>query len=387
MSFLITVMVSLGVAFALGEFFRRMGFPVMVGQILAGVLVSLPLISQHVFRNDLTDLGLIAQLGIVFLMLIAGLETDYTKLKKSSHDILIVSVLSAVLPFALGFLLTIMLGYSYIAATVVAACLSMTAVGTNLPALIDLKLLNTKVGRLIVGSGIADDLFEILFLSMILIIAQKGGYAEVIALPLKILGFVVLVYIIVKLIPMLINAIVQEHSESSEFMMIILLALFIAAISTLFGLGPIVGAFAAGLMIRAIMNKTEERKMVKDLSVIGFGFVVPFFFINIGMNFDVRLLLGYWPLMLVIALAAIMGKLLAALLSSPFTHLDYRQSMILGWGLNSRGAVELVIAEVARLNGIINLELYAAIVVMALVSTILSPLVLPHYVKKYPTLS
>jgi Kef-type K+ transport system membrane component KefB len=126
-----------------------------------------------------------------------------------------------------------------------------------------------------------------------------------------------------------------------------------------------------------------EKRLISDLKTVTFGLIVPFFFVFVGLNFDFKAITAFPFLFVLILAVAITGKLVGALLSAFSAKLTFQQSMLIGWGMNSRGAVELVIAEVARQAGLIPIEIYSSIVAMAIITTIIFPIVLKFYMKKY----
>ena len=382
--FIVTIMVCLAVSFALTMFSERLGIPSVIGQILAGIILGIPFLKNFIIgENGSAAISLFSEFGVIFLLLLAGMQTDLRKIKHSKKDILIISFFSAVIPFLVGFLIMRYMGYSTLVSLVVGAALSVTSEGTNLKVLLDLKVLKTRLGNIIMGAGIADDIFEILALGFILVIAENE-YGTLIGFPFKILGFVALTYLIVKAIPKLANIIRYERTEVGEFSLLMVITLFIASSSVLFGLGPIIGAFIAGIIIQYSMNKREEHKMINDLKILSFGFIVPFFFINIGINFDFSSIAKNFLLFLIILFVATATKLVGAILASFFTDITFRQSLIVGWGMNARGAVELIIAGIALQNSLITPEIYSVIVAVAIITTIIFPFMLKYYLKKYP---
>ena len=237
------------------------------------------------------------------------------------------------------------------------------------------------------GAGMADDLFEILFLAFVLLVSEQGNLGlAVMTFPIKLILFIALVYLVVRMTPALVRYIRKEHSETSEFSMVIVIALFIAALSFLFGLGPILGAFIAGLIMQWSLTQAEERKMAHHLKILSFAFIVPFFFINIGLNFNALDLVKFPVLFAAILVAAIAAKILGSMTARWYSDLTTPQTMLIGWGMNTRGAVELVIAEIARLNNLIPLEVYSAIIGLVVVSTVIFPFILRYYVRRYPSI-
>ncbi|MBC8147691.1 MAG: cation:proton antiporter [Bacteroidetes bacterium] len=387
MEVLLTIAVCLTISFALSELAHSMHYPRVLGQIAAGIIVSIPFIKSSILLpGSTTAIAFLAELGIVFLILLVGMEIDYKRLKKASKEGILVAIFGAIVPFGLGYLTMKLLGYDTIAAVVLGAALSITAPGTSIRLLMELKKLKTRMGEILIEAAIIDDLLAAVFLSLLLVIVHSSSAIGIAMFPIRIIIFILIAIVLFKLIPKLVTSIQKEKSEIGDFTTSIILALFIAVIAQVFGLGLVIGAFIAGLILQISMrkDKKEERKIVNDLKVISFGFIVPFFFIHLGLNLDLASIISNWHIFVLIMIMAICGKLIGAMILKLFSKLSLKQTALIGWGMNSRGAVELVIAEVARLNGLIPIEIYSIIIAMALITTFIFPFVLERTLKKSP---
>ncbi len=375
------VVLCLFTAFVLSELFRKLHYPTEIAQILAGIVLTIPAI--HVVFTDkaLSTVSFLSDLGVIFLLLLTGLQLNLAKFVKVERDVLIIAAFSVFFPFVFGFILMKLLGYSSLVGFVVGAALSLTAEGTKLKVLMDLRALNTKLGVIIIGAGILDDIFEILFLSAVILLAA-GDVAALVWIPAKILLFIAIVYLSYRFLPLLIRFVHQERSRISTFSAILIFALFVAVLSNQLDLGPVIGAFIAGILIHLVERKRSEHyETVHELKIVTFSIAVPFFFIYIGLNLDLAALIEHWWLIILITFAATASKLIGALVATPFTDLSFSQTHVIGWAMNSRGAVELVIAEVARRAGLITPEIYTGLVIMAILTTVTFPLVIRHLIR------
>ncbi|MBT4824520.1 cation:proton antiporter [Candidatus Woesearchaeota archaeon] len=384
MDFLLVILICLALSFLLSEVFYRFNYPKVLGPIFAGLILGLPLFRPAFEGKILLNIEFLSTLGIIFLLFLAGLEINIKKLIKAEKDSFAIATYGAAIPFLLGFGLMKYIGYSTSTAFVLGVCLSISAVGTTLKVLLDMKALNTKVGTVMLGAGIIDDLYGVGFLSLILILAQKS-LAKLIWFPIEILSFIIITYLAYKAIPKIINLIQIEKTKTADFAFLVIIALTIAIISTQLGLGPIIGAFIAGAIINIIHHKQKILKKhyeeVTEFKVVTFGLIIPFFFINIGLHFDYAVLIQHFGLVVFIVVIAMLGKIIGTLMAKPLTDLSWKQSYLIGWGMNSRGAMELVIAEVARLAGLIPDEVYGAVIIMAILTTMLFPVIIRAMVK------
>ncbi|MFH1439689.1 MAG: cation:proton antiporter [Candidatus Woesearchaeota archaeon] len=385
MDFMLVILICLALSFLLSELFYRFNYPQVLGPIFAGLILGLPVFRPAFQGTIMTNIEFLSGLGIIFLLFLAGLEVNIKKLIKTEKDSIAISIFGAVIPFVLGFCMMRLMGYSNLPAIVLGACLSLTAEGTTVKILLDMKALNTKVGTILLGAGIIDDIFEIIFLSVVLVLAQKS-FEKLAFFPVEIFAFVAVTYLAYKFIPKLIKLIQIEKTRVADFTVLLIIVLAIAIISTTLSLGPIIGAFAAGIIINILHHKRKRHKQhyeeVDEFKTMTFGLIIPFFFINIGLHFDVASLINNIGIVILVLVVATSGKILGAVMAKPLTDLSWKQTYLIGWGMNSRGAVELVIAEIARINNLISPELYSAIVIMAIFTTMLFPIILRAMIKK-----
>ncbi len=383
-SILVVISICLAVSLIFSELFYRLKYPRVIGQIVSGIILGTPFFAILFTTQARDAVTFLSELGVVFLLLLTGMEINLSMLKKSQRDVLLIATSCALLPFALGYGLGIWLGYSKLQALILGASLSLTAEGTNLKVLIDMNLLNTKVGAVMLGAGITDDVFEVIFLASTLLLVNQIS-TNIAVLPILILMFILIVFTIVQFIPKLITFIHNEHDSVVRFSTMLVVALLIVGLSTILGLGEIIGAFIAGIIIQVSNHyKKEEHQLVDELSAMSFSLLVPFFFINIGLHFDLMSIFHNLTLTLLVLFVGIAGKVGGTFLVYPFTSLNVMQSWIVGWGMNSRAAVELVIVEIARVSGIISTELYSAIVAMAVLTTLMFPFIMKYHLKRNP---
>jgi len=381
---LITIAAILGVSFLFSELFYRIKYPRVIGQIIAGVILGMPLFSRFFGSHIEQDIYFLSELGIIFLLLLTGLEINLEKFKKAEKDSIMVAVFCVLLPFTLGFLVIKLLGHTNMVAFIVGAALSLTAEGTTLKVLLDMRALNTKVGTVMFGAGIFDDILGILFLSIISFEISRN-IADVILFPIKILIFVAIVYLTYKYFPMGLRKIEKEHSTISTFSFILLFGICVAVVSKLLSVGPIVGAFIAGIIIHlSEHNKTEHKENVKELEIMTFSLIIPFFFIYIGLQFQkaIPLMMNHLFTAVIILIIATVGKIAGALIAKPFTTLSYAQAHLVGWGMNSRGLIEMVVAGLAYDNNLIPAHIFGSIIAAAIITTILFPIMMKVLVKK-----
>ena len=383
------IAVVLATAFFLNELFKRLKLPPVVGQIFGGLVLGLPLFRALIFQdsNATEIVDLLATLGILFLLLLVGLEIDIEKIRKSSREAVFISFCAAIVPLTIGFLVLRIFGYSVIASLVFGGALSVTAEGTTVKVLMDANALNTRLGAVIVSAGAIDDIFEVLFLSMVTIVGFGGSIFQLVYLPVEFLVFAFVTFFIFRLISKALQQIERKESEVELFSLVIIFVLIISSLSEALEIGYLLGALVAGFLLQISMRRLKEKdeeKIVTATKLMTLAFVVPFFFVNIGLNFDYGYLVGNLPLLVVTVTIAFLGKILGTLIAKPFVKMSTKQLYLVGWGMNSRGAVELVIALLALNHGLITQEVFSALVAMAIVTTLVFPFILQREIKNNP---
>lgn len=378
------------VSFLVGRIFRKLNLPTIVGQILAGMVLGIPFIRAILFDNtSYIAIDTLSTLGIVFLLFLAGLEIDFKLIRETATTSIFVGLAASMTPLVLGFLFLSLLGYSFIVALVFGICLAVTAGGTIVGVLMDLNAVNTKIGAVFVAAGTFDDVLEILLLSIVTITIQGGGLSELAILPLQLLAFAIISFVLFRLLEKIMPHI-KVHSElegsSFELFSIALIILIgLATLSELLDIGYLIGAILAGFLFQFSIKKVPMKNKFEILNttrLIALAFVVPFFFVNIGLNFDFGLLFGS-PFIAIMAIAvAIGGAILGAILMKPLTKLSFKQLYLVGWAMSSKGSIELVVALLAQRYGLLPPEIFAALIAMAIVTTLTFPFILRREVHR-----
>jgi Kef-type K+ transport system membrane component KefB len=394
MEIFVLVPLILIVTFAMGLLFKRIGLPAVVGQILAGILLGIPFLKGFLFDSEpsLVIVDFLAYLGIIFLLFLAGLEIDIEKIRETSRESLMISLSSALIPFGLGFafMMLVFPSYGWLAALVFGGAMMVTSEATKVKVLMDLNSLNTHLGAIMLAAGAIDDIFEVLFLALVAVIGRGGGLIELAAIPVEIVIFVVIAFVFFKFASKIFRYLDRNGGNQAEiFSLVVIFIMALAALSEGLGIGYLIGAIAGGFILQIAMRSIHERHrkdMVKVTELIALGFIVPFFFANVGINFEFGTLFSSIGLLVVTVVIAFSGKILGCLLIKPFSRLTLKQLYYTGWAMNSRGAAELVIALAAKQLGLIPLEVFSALVAMSLITTLAFPPVLARGIRKNPGL-
>jgi Kef-type K+ transport system membrane component KefB len=372
----------------LSELFRRLNLPTVVGQILGGLILGIPVIKSTLFQGSSLDtVSFLANIGIIFLLLLVGLEIDIDKIEASSRDASLIALFASVTPFMFGFTFLRFLGYDTVASVIFGGALSVTAEGTTVKVLMDAGAVNTRLGALIVSAGTIDDIFEVLMLSLVTVVGLGGGFSKLIYLPVELIIFVGAAYFGYRTIRWIIG-IIDGQGDVELFSVTVLFVLSLAALSNYLEIGALIGAIVAGFILQLTFRRLgSDREIILDrVKVLTIGFLVPFFFVNIGLTFNYGYLMENLFLIAAATVLAVSGKIIGTMATGFFSNIGWRKLYVIGWGMNSRGAVGLVIALIALQKGLIPEKVYAALVVMAMITTLVFPLVLQRELKNNPRL-
>jgi P-type Ca2+ transporter type 2C len=392
MNFLFVLFISLLLAHLLGSLFSHFKLPKILGHMITGFILGFPLIKDVLFDTvTLNIFSGLSNLGIIFLLYYIGLEMNIKELIGLSKSAISISIFSAIVPFIIGYLFSIFWGLSVLQGIVIAASLAVTAEAVSAAVLSEFNLINTRIGRLILGAGMFDDLFEIFLLIFVSAVTNPGemsGWLSIYEVLLDVIIFSLIIYFIRNyLTPILMKIMGKKPSEEDLFTVSFIIALAMAGASELLEFGTVVGALIAGVIMRvsfhnAIKNKVDEEHAIDFVKVLTFGLLEPIFFIWIGISSDITsLILNPW-FGLILTIVATFGKIFGTVFSQWLMKLPLKEGYIIGLGMNPRGVVGIIAAEMARANGLINGELYAAIVFMSFATTFVSPLLLKQAISK-----
>jgi Kef-type K+ transport system membrane component KefB len=392
MTMFLALATLLGTAKLAGELTQKLGQPSVLGEILAGILLG-PTVLGH-FRPQIYAalfpstgsmpivLETVTTLGVVFFLLTAGLEVDLRSIFRQGKSALFVSFFGVIIPFSLGFLaaaafprfLGAEVGASrLIFALFVGTALSISALPVIAKILMDLNLIRTEMGTVVMSSAMFDDLVGWILFSMILGMMNAGsnsfdGVKRTVFLvaAFTVLALTVVRWLIDKIIPF-----IQAHTSwpGGVLGFIFTLTLAGAAFAEFAGIHAVFGAFIVGI---AVGESTHLRKRTSEhIHSIVTNVLAPFFFASIGLrtNFISNFHFGLTATVLGVAC---LGKLLGAGWGARLSGMDRRTSWGVGLAMNARGAMEMILGLLALQAGLIRESLFVALVVMALVTSLIS---------------
>ncbi len=354
------------------ELFRRLRQPTIVGEILAGVLVG-PAVLGLVEPDEVLEV--FAELGVVFLLFWVGLETKLSDLREVGPTALSVGVLGVAIPFAGGIGLGAALGESVGTSLFIGAALVATSVGITSAVLIDLGALERRSSRTILGAAIVDDILALLLVAVAAGVAAEGGVdigaiAVTAGIALAFVAFVALGGTrLLQRRPALLHT--PRFSES-PLLPAVIVCLGLAAFAAQIGLAAIIGAFLAGMVIAETRDQHPIETEVAPL----YAFFPPFFFAFIGLEVSLAALGDLDTLLLLagVTVLAVVTKFGGAYLGA--LRMGRRDAAFVGVGMVPRGEVGIIVAGIGNATGTIDAELFAVIVAMSVITTLIVPPVL-----------
>ncbi|MGM0770464.1 MAG: cation:proton antiporter [Halobacteriota archaeon] len=375
MEVLFYILMILLLAKVFGEMFERAGFPSILGELFAGVVLGAFLINQ-----ESEIITFLAEMGAIFLLFTAGYkEVHLRDLRESSRKASIASLSQIFMAFSAGFLLGMYFHFSTLTSVFMGVAFSPTSIGVVVRTLIDMDYLSSKPGSMILTSSIIDDIIGIFLLSIVVTMATYGQFPsalQILFILFKIVAFVAIMVIFrFFFFPKLFVYVNKMHIKESIFAFVIMVALFSAYLAEVFGLHAVIGAFIGGVMISDISHAKIEHVQSK-VTGVAYGIFVPIFFAFIGMSVDLATLQTVGMFSLAVVFLALGGKLIGGFAGGRLIGFDNYDSLIFGVGVMPRAGVELVLISIGKEMGIIGDDIFSAIVLMVAVSIFVSPVLL-----------
>jgi len=392
-SLILSLLLILTVAWILGLGFSRIGLPVMLGELLAGIILGPPILD---IIGISPGIELLAELGIFFVMFHTGMEMDPKELVEHIWASLSVAIGGFVLPFSLGFLITYLFGGTVMQSLFVGLGVSITAIAVQAVILQSMQINRSRVGHIIMGAAIADDILALVALSTLLGFAKTGSVqiSTLLLIFLKVGGFFALTILIGHFVmPPLTRRLTNEGGKA--FMFAMAAALLMAYLAELAGLHLIIGAFLAGQFVREeIMDPKVYDAISSHFYSISYGFLVPIFFASLSFHLHFTWTSSFITFACLLILVAIVGKLVGCGIGAALFKYSFWESAVIGFGMNGRGAVELVVASVILglsddllkskviSEPLLTTDQFSGLVLMAFVTTLLAPITLKWAVGK-----
>lgn len=380
METLLQLLLILFFAKVFGEILERIGLPSILGEISAGIVLGIFLISP-----DTEVLKFFAELGAIFLLFTAGYqEVHFDELKTASRRALIPTIVQVFVAFSFGFILGWLFNLGFLESLFMGVAFSPTSIGVVVKTLIDFEYLTSKPGSVMLASAVLDDIIGVFLLAILVTTAtyeQLPLTTQILTITAKLAIFIVLMGLLgFKVYPKLFTYIQRMHVKEAIFTSVVIIALLSAYLSELFGLHSVIGAFIGGVLLSNIpfaKIKDVERK----ISGLSYGLLVPIFFAYIGLSTNIGAVRTAGIFTILVIIMALTGKLIGGFAGSKLIGFNNHDSLIFGIGMMPRAGVELVVISVGKTLGLVGDETFSAIVLMVTASIIISPILLKLTIK------
>jgi Kef-type K+ transport system membrane component KefB len=361
----------------------RLGQPSVLGELLMGILLGpsllnllhLPAFNEETMKEILRLLG---EIGVVFLLFVAGLELHLDELSRNMRTSALAGILGVLFPFFFGMGTGLIFSFTLEESIFLGIILGASSVSISAQTLMELKQLKSRVGLSLLGAAVFDDILVILMLS--LFFAFSSDSTSVIGLLLvfgRMLVFFALSFLFgLWALPYIIRKVRNLPVSQNILTLAIVVLLFYAISAELIGgMAAITGAFLAGLMFA---RSPEKEVLEPRIHALAYGFFVPIFFVNIGLTVNIFALKDNLLLGVVVIIAAILGKFFGAGLGGRWAGLSGRESMQLGIGMMPRAEVSLIAGSIGFSAGLVNAAESSAIIGMVIICTLITPPILRY---------
>ncbi|BDG05153.1 cation:proton antiporter domain-containing protein [Anaeromyxobacter oryzae] len=389
--FLLQFTVLLGAARLLGALARRLGQPSVMGEVIAGVLLGPPILGRllpgfqaALFPDDPQQAGLLELLswiGMILLMLRTGIETDLSRWRTLKGPALLATACGIAVPFAVGIAIGLIVpadlvgrGGRPLFTAFLGTAMSISAVKVIAKILIDLNLMRRDVGFVILGASILDDTVGWVVLAVVVRVATTGrfGAASVGVTLAATLGFGLVALLVLRPIAGRVVRWLEREGrlEHGTITAVLVLTLACSALTQALGIHAIFGAFVAGLIVGESPRVKEATLEAIDSMVL--GVFAPVFFAYSGLKVQALSLPG-WPVTALVLGGAIVGKVVGAGLGARLGGMHLREATAVGIGLSARGSTELVVARIGMDLGVLGAPMYALIILIPIVTSVITP--------------
>jgi Kef-type K+ transport system membrane component KefB len=387
---LLQILTIIFTARTFGFIFNKVGQPTVIGEILAGIFLGpsvlgtwFPEFSSFLFPvASLGNLNLLSQIGLLLFMFVIGMELDLNVLKTKAKDAVIISHASIIIPYALGMGLAYFIYQEFAPPTIdftafslfMGIAMSITAFPVLASILRERNLTKTKLGAIAITCAAADDVTAWCILAAVIAIVKAGSIASSVFTIAMALGYL---FIMIKLVQPFLKKLGEVYSNKESLSLNIVGAIFgilliSSFITEVIGIHALFGAFLAGAIMPPVFN--FRKLIIEKVESVSLGLLLPLFFVFTGLRTQIGLLNDshMWLVCVLIILTAIVGKFGGSMLAARIVGQSWKDSLSVGALMNTRGLMELVVLNIGYDLGVLKPEIFAMMVLMALVTTFMT---------------
>lgn len=376
MQFLGMLVVILFATLIGGQFSARLKLPAVVGELLAGIIIG-PAVFNLVQPSEI--IKVFSDIGVIFLMFLAGLDCDIKTLEKLLRPSVLVAALGMIVPIITTYTTGIFFNFSQVESLFLGLTFSATSVSISVAVLQEMGRLKGKEGMTILGAAVADDLLSILLLSIVnglTGVSEHGssmGKNYIVSLLIQAAFLILLGLLSVYVIPRLISLSQRLTLPVPETLVAMIIVLLSSWGAEKVGLSNVIGAFFAGL---ALNHTSAQKTLKKNFTVISYSSFIPVFFVSIGLDMSIKGILHDFILFIVLVIGGVFSKLVGAGLGAKIAGFSNSSSLLVGNGMVSRGEMALVVAQIGLTNHLLAPAVYSTVIGAIIMTTVISPFLL-----------
>jgi len=381
MEFVTLLALMLFLTLIVSHVFNKLNLPAVVGQLLLGVVLGKGVLN---IIKPTSEVELFADIGVILLMFLAGLESDLKLLRKHLLPSINVAIFGVILPVALTLGSALIFGINLKESIFMSVVFAATSVSISVEVLKSLNYLSSTSGTVILGAAVADDILAISILSVMSGTLTGDFSAKKLLMLLALwIFFGILVVVMHKwVIPNLMKLSEFVEATHAQTIFALVICFVLAYIADKVQLDAVLGAFVAGIAVSN--SKDYNEKISHNVETIGYAIFIPIFFISIGLNLEFTSFLKDFWLIVVFTITGIIGKLYGAGFGARISGFNKKDAYVIGSGMISRGEMALIVAQVGYGVKLLSEEYYSAVIISIIIITIIAPFFLKHSISKNP---
>ncbi|KRL08731.1 Kef-type K+ transport system, membrane component [Levilactobacillus zymae DSM 19395] len=358
-----------------GHFSTRIGIPAVIGQLLVGIVLGPAMLGWLHLTHNLEGF---AEIGVIVLMFIAGLESDLQLLKRYLKPSVFVAILGVIVPVLGTFWVAELYHLPLTESLFLGVIFAATSVSISVEVLKEMNALNSREGTTILGAAVVDDVLAVIILSVLVSTTGTavGGHTSgnlLVTTLMQVVYFAAIYFVVKWLAPYMAKMGKRLMIPMGETLMAIILCFGMAYVAELVGLSDVVGAFFAGI---AISQTSVKSTVDRHIEPVGYAVFIPVFFVSIGLNMDFNGLGKQLGFILVLTVVAVVSKLVGAGGGAKLAGFSWLSSTAVGAGMVSRGEMALIIAQIGYQAKLMSPVRYSAIVAAIILATLVAPFLL-----------
>ena len=387
-TFFLYLLIILVMARLFAEIAVRLGAPAVIGELTAGIVLG-PSMLGWLQPDEV--IKLLAEIGILLLLFEVGLETDIRKLVRTGRSSSLVALGGFIIPFVLGFILArYIFDLPTLVSLFIGGALTATSIGITIRVLSDLKQRNTREGQIVLGAAVLDDVLGVVLLALLYEFSIAGGIT--LANTAKVLAFISLFFVLAPIAAKVISLLIKHFDDISDIpglipTAMVSLVLLFAWLAHAMGAPELLGGFAAGLALSrrfflpfgmALRTEPEFSRRIEEQMLPIIQLFTPIFFVMVGLSLNLKEIdwssAFIWAFSFMFLLVALIGEFAGAM----FIGDPLRPRIIIGVAMIPRGEVGLIFAELGRTSGIFDNEVYAGMIIVIALTTLLPPFLMKY---------